>query len=75
MKEFCKDFLGAYRAKIEKNQYPDRIGSRPPALSAFSAIDKGVLEETVLPTLRDLFELAKKSVESGGFNPAAFSTK
>jgi hypothetical protein len=75
LKEFCKDFLGAYSAKIEKNQYPDRVGTHPPALSAFSALDKAALEETVLPTLRDLFEMAKKSLSGGGFNPTPFSTK
>lgn len=59
--------------KIAKNQYPNQVNSRRPDVAAFTKSDKILLEETILPTLRDLFEMASESIKSGKLDPTAFS--
>lgn len=49
--------------------------TQPPALSPFTPEDGALLESEVLPTLRDLYAMAKEGVEGGRFNPQAFSRK
>lgn len=67
-------YMDALDTKIIDNQYYKETNKPAPPLVAFTPADKKMLENEVLPTLRNLFEMAQASLqEEGKFDSTQFA--